>query len=73
MVASDWTTVAEYTFAEQDLWKFKGTKEEAKLVVEPFEKGYPPRFRRVSICPQEQIKTFSQFTNFIAQIVAKKG
>ena len=53
-----------------DLWKFKDTDDEEKLVTEPFEKGWPPRYRRASACTPEEIKTFSEFTNFITNVVA---
>ena len=53
-----------------DLWKFKDTDDEEKLVTEPFEKGWPPRYRRASACTPEEIQTFSEFTNFITNVVA---
>lgn len=53
-----------------DLWKFKDTDDEEKLITEPFEKGWPPRYRRASACTQEEIDTFSKFTNFITNVVA---
>jgi len=53
-----------------DLWKFKDTDDEEKLITEPFEKGWPPRYRRASACTPEEIQTFSEFTNFITNVVA---
>jgi hypothetical protein len=54
-----------------DLMKYKDTDDEEKLVSEPFEKGWPPRYRRASACTQEEIQTFSEFTNFITNVVAQ--
>lgn len=53
-----------------DLWKFKDTDDEEKLITEPFEKGYPPRYRRASACTTEEIDTFKEFTNFVTNVVA---
>jgi len=53
-----------------DLWKFRDTNDEEKLVSEPFEKGWPPRYRRASACTTEEIRIFSEFTNFITNVIA---
>jgi hypothetical protein len=53
-----------------DLMKLKDTDDEEKLVSEPFAKGWPPRYIRASAATPEEIKTFSEFTNFITNVVA---
>lgn len=54
-----------------DMIQFIDTDNEERLVSEPFEKGWPPRYRRASACTQAEIDNFRTFTNFITNVVAK--
>lgn len=54
----------------KDLIKFIDTDEEERLVAEPFAKGWPPRYRRVSICTKEDIEAFRTFTTFMTNVIA---
>ena len=53
-----------------DLMKYRDTDDEDKLVTEPFEKGWPPVYRRADICTEEEINTFKEFTTFITETIA---
>lgn len=55
----------------KDLIKFIDTDDEEKLVAEPFEKGWPPRFRRVSLCTKEDVEVFRIFTTFMTNVIAQ--
>ena len=54
-----------------DMIDFIDTDNEERLVSEPFEKGWPPRYRRVSACSEQEVANFKKFTNFITQVVAQ--
>lgn len=54
-----------------DLVKFLGTDDEERAVTEPFEKGWPPRFKRVGICSEEEVEAFRTFTNFMTNVIAQ--
>lgn len=54
-----------------DMIKFIDTDNEERLVTEPFQKGWPPRYRRASACTQEEIENFRKFTTFITNVVAQ--
>lgn len=54
-----------------DMIDFIDTDNEERLVSEPFEKGWPPRYRRASACTEQEIANFKKFTIFMTQVVAQ--
>lgn len=55
----------------KDMVKWIDTDDEERLVTEPFQKNYPPRYRRVSACTKEEVETFRTFTNFMTNVIAE--
>ena len=54
-----------------DMIEFIDTDNEERLVSEPFEKGWPPRYRRASACTEAEVEAFRKFTTFMTQVVAQ--
>lgn len=49
-----------------DLWAKKDTEEGAQILKEAIPtKHYPPRYRRLSICTQEEVKVFQEYLKWI--------
>lgn len=56
-------------FGQHDLAEFVGYPER---VNEAFVKQWPPRYRRQSICTEEEVALFQEFTTWLTQEAAKR-
>lgn len=57
-------------FGQADLADLMGEDKEERLT-EAFTKQWPPRYRRASICTEEEIELFKELTTLITQAAAK--
>lgn len=54
-----------------DMVKKLNTDEEERVVTEPFQKGWPPRYRRASACTPEEVEAFRTYTTFMTNVMAE--
>ena len=54
-----------------DMIEYLDTDNEDRLITEPFEKGWPPRYRKASACTEQEIANFKKFTNFMTNVIAE--
>jgi hypothetical protein len=57
-------------FGKHELADLMGEDMEERIL-EAFQKQWPPIYRRASACTEDEIKMFSELTNFIARVAAR--
>jgi hypothetical protein len=57
----------------KDLWDKKDTPEGEQMLMEAIPvKHWPPRYRRISICTQEEVNTFQEYLRWVLNTMTPK-